>query len=98
MAEESAIPGAKFLGITVEDVEKYNLGKHKIKMNDNDLARLKQISEYDWFKDDKRWQKQFKQLKEMKAKVEIDALKTIGVSFISEKYLPEKIKNQDFLE
>ncbi len=98
MAEEAAIPGAKFLGITAEDVENYKLEKHKIKMNDNDLARLKQISEYDWFKDDKMWQKQFKKMKDMKAKVEIDALKTIGVSFISDKYLPEKIKNKDFLE
>jgi len=32
------------------------------------------------------------------AKAEIQALSAKGISFISEKYLPEKIKNKDFLE
>ena len=98
IAEESAIPGARFLGITAEDIEKYGLKRNLIKMEENDFSRLKQISEYDWFKEDKRWQKQFKMMKDLKAKAEIQALTARGVSFISDKYLPEKIKNKDFLD
>jgi len=97
-SEKLTIPGVRFLGITTDDVEKYDLKKHFIKMNDKDLSRLKQISEYKWFKDNKAWQKQFKKLKSFKAKAEIQALSSKGISFISEKYLPEKIKKKEFLD
>ena len=97
-SERLTIPSVKYLGITTDDVEKYDLKKHFIKMNDKDLARLKQISEYKWFKDNKAWQRQFKMMKQNKAKIEIQALSSKGISFISEKYLPEKIKNKDFLD
>ena len=61
-------------------------------------ARIKQVSEYDWFKDNKAWQRQFKMMKEFKAKVEIQALSARDISFVSEKYLPDKIKNKEFLD
>tara|TARA_Y100000310_G_scaffold342564_1_gene446341 strand:- start:2384 stop:3460 length:1077 start_codon:yes stop_codon:yes gene_type:complete len=92
-----AIPQVKFLGIMSKDIEKYGLHKHFIKLSDKDIARIKQISNYDWFKDEKRWQKEFKQMKKYKAKAEIQALSARGISFISEKYLPEKIKNKDWI-
>ena len=63
-----------------------------------DLARIKQVSQYEWFKDNKDWQRQFKMMKELNGKVEIQALTARGISFISEHYLPEKIKNKEFLE
>jgi len=98
ISERMAIPGVKFLGILSSDIEKYGLHKHFIKLNDKDIARIKQISEYDWFKDNKKWQKEFSQMKKYKAKAEIQALSARGITFISEKYLPEKIKNQDWIE
>ena len=85
-------------GITYQDVEKYGLQKHLIKMKDTDRARIKQVSEYEWFKDNKDWQKQFETMKKLDSKAEIQALSARGVSFISEKYLPEKIKNQELID
>jgi len=93
-----AIPSVKFLGITADDIENYKLQKNLIKFNDKDKARLKQIQNYSWFKDNKPWQRQFKLMKQMNAKAEIQALSSKGISFISDKYLPEKIKNKDFLD
>ncbi len=98
MAEEMAIPQAKFLGIRAHDIEKYGLQKHFIKLNEQDISRLKQLSEYEWFKNNKLWQQEFKSMKQFGAKAEIQALSARGVSFISEKYLPEKIKNKDWIE
>ncbi len=98
MSDKLTIPGVKFLGITADDIIKYDLKKHLIKLNDQDLARMKQVSEYEWFKDNKDWQRQLKMMKEFGAKAEIQALSARGISFISEKYLPDKIKKQDFLE
>ena len=63
-----------------------------------DGTRLKQISEYDWFKNDKNWQRQFKMMKQFGAKAEIQALSARGITFNTDRYLPEKIKNKDWLE
>lgn len=98
ISERLAIPNAKFLGLTVDDIEKYELKKHLIKFEEVDFKRLEQIMEYEWFKNNKEWQRQFKMMKEMKAKAELEALSSKGITFISEKYLPEKIKNQEFLD
>ncbi len=98
ISETQAIPNAKFLGITGDDIEKYGLSKHFIKFKDVDQARLKQMSEYDWFKKNKAWQRQFKLMKDYGAKAEIQALSARGITFISDKYLPEKIKAKDWLD
>ncbi len=98
MASEMAIPGVKFIGITCDDVVNYDLKRHFIKLTDQDIARLKQMQNYEWFEKNKDWQRQFKMMKEFGNKVEIQSLSSKGISFISEKYLPEKIKNQDFLD
>ncbi len=98
MASEMAIPGVKFIGITCDDVVNYDLKHHFIKLTDQDTARLKQMQNYEWFEKNKEWQRQFKMMKEFGNKVEIQALSSKGISFISEKYLPEKIKRSEFLD
>ncbi len=98
ISEKMAIPNVKFLGITVNDIEKYGLQKHLIKFKDTDLSRLKQIANYDWFKNNKEWQKQLEALKKLGAKAEIQALSSRGISFISDTYLPNKIKEKEFLD
>jgi len=97
-SERLTIPNVKFLGISCDDIVKYDLKKHFIKFTEQDKIRLKQIAEYDWFKDHKEWQRQFKMMKDNDAKIEIQALSAKGISFISEKYLVEKIKNKEFLD
>ncbi len=98
MAEEMAIPSVKFLGVSMDDINNYDLKKHFIKLTDQDRARIKQMQNYEWFAKHKEWQRQFKMMKEFDAKVEIQSLSSKGISFISEKYLPEKIKKKDWLE
>ena len=97
-AERLTIPSVRYVGITMDDVVKYDLKKQIIKLDDKDLARIKQVSQYDWFKNNKDWQRQFKLMKELNGKVEIQALSAKGISFISENYLPNKIKNKEFLD
>jgi len=98
MAKSMTIRTAKFLGITMDDIEKYGLKKHLIALTEIDHKRIDQLQDYDWFKDNKAWQRQFKLMKTFKGKVEIQSLSSRGISFISEKYLPEKIKNKDWIE
>jgi len=97
-SEKLTIPGVKYLGITMDDIEKYGLKKHFIKLDEKDYDRIKQVSQYEWFKDNIAWQRQFKMMKDFKGKVEIQSLSSKDISFVSEKYLPEKIKNKEFLD
>ena len=98
MASEMAIPSVKFLGITCDDVVNYDLQRHFITLTEQDISRLKQMQQYEWFVKNKEWQRQFKMMKEFNAKVEIQALSSKGITFISERYLPEKIKKKEWLD
>jgi DNA topoisomerase-6 subunit A len=98
MSETMTLQNARFLGITADDVTNYDLKKHFIKLKDVDYTRIKQIADYDWFAKHKPWQRQFKMMKDFGAKLEIQALSSKGITFISEKYLPDKIKKGEFLE
>ncbi len=98
MSESMTLTNARFLGIMADDITNYDLKKHFITFKDVDMTRLKQLQEYDWFKDNKEWQKEFKKMKEFSAKVEIQALSARGITFISDTYLPEKIKKKEFLD
>ncbi|HLG23693.1 MAG TPA: DNA topoisomerase IV subunit A [Candidatus Nanoarchaeia archaeon] len=98
MSGSMTLQNAKFLGVTADDVENYDLKKQFIKFKDVDLTRIKQLSDYDWFKKNKDWQRQFKMMKGFGAKLEIQSLSSKGITFISDKYLPEKIKRKEFLD
>ncbi len=98
MSSQLAIPDIKFLGLTADDIEKYDLKRHIIKFKEVDEKRLQQIANYPWFKNKKEWQRQFKLMKQMKGKVELAALSSKGITFISDVYLPEKIENKEWLD
>jgi DNA topoisomerase-6 subunit A len=98
MSQQLAIPDIKFLGLTGDDIEKYGLKRHIIRFKEVDEKRLQQIANYPWFKNRKEWQRQFKLMKDMKGKVELAALSSKGITFISDVYLPEKIKNEEWLD
>jgi DNA topoisomerase-6 subunit A len=52
--------------------------------------------QYVWFKP-KEWQKELKNMLHFGHKLELEALSAKGIKFVSETYLPEKIKQEDFL-
>jgi DNA topoisomerase-6 subunit A len=68
-----------------------------IALNKEDEKRARQIMNYPWFKE-KRWQNEMKKMMESKVKLELEALSSRGISFISEQYLPNKIRNDDYLD
>ena len=94
-----ATPDAKFIGMTMDDVEEYKLKERKvvISLKERDIKRLKELMEYPWFKRSKDWQKQFQKMLDWKIKVEQDALATWSLEFVAEKYLPEKLANPNKL-
>ena len=96
-SKRMAVPEAKFMGIRASDFERYDLSDDvKIALNDRDITRAKQIANYPWFEDRKDWQKEIKQMLRNDFKMEVESLITKDISYVSEVYVPERLKKKDF--
>jgi len=96
ISDRIATPEARFIGLTTTDVFEYDLKKVTIKLKEVDIKRAKELLKYDWFKHP-RWQKEINLMLEKGIKAEIEALSRRGLKFMSEQYLPEKLKKKDFM-
>lgn len=96
VSKRLATPKARFLGLTLSDVDKYDLGKATIKAKDIDIKRAKELLAYSWFKN-KEWQKEIQMMVDRRIKAELEALASRHLKFVSETYLPEKIEGRQFL-
>ncbi len=95
--EKLATPKAQFLGLTTMDVEKFKIPKEvTIRLNALDVKRLNEMGSYEWFQK-KEWKQEFANMKEKAVKLELEALSKKGIRFITEEYVPDKIKNEEFL-
>ena len=96
-SERMAIPEARFIGLSSFDQEKYKLPKNvTLKLKDIDRKRISEVLAYPWFKK-KQWQDELKHMVEKGVKLELEALSAKDFKFITEKYVPEKIKQKDWL-
>lgn len=93
-----AVPNVRFLGMSALDYKKFNLPKAvEIKLKKEDLARAEQMKAYPWFKD-KKWQREIEATVKNGFKMEVDSVLTKGISFITEEYIPKKIRDRDWLD
>lgn len=94
-----AIPEAKFLGIRAKDYEACDLSEAvKIDLKDNDIKRAEEIAAYPWFKDHKGWQKEIAKMMSNGFKMEVESLITKDISYVTEEYVPQRLKAQDWLD
>ena len=93
-----AVPDARFVGLSSFDRDKYKLPVNvAIKMDDGDNNRAKQMLAYPWFQA-KQWQREIEEMVRSGMKFELEALSRRGISFITEEYLPRKLRDRDWLE
>ena len=98
-SQRMAVPDAKFLGIRAQDYQRYDLTDDvQIALNDRDIARSKQIANYPWFKDKKPWQLEIKQVLRSGFKMEVESLITKDISYVTEVYVPDRLKAKDWLD
>ena len=98
-SERLAIPEARFLGIRSIDYERCGLTDDvQIGMNDNDRDRAKQIAAYPWFKDNRAWQKEIEKMLDNDFKMEVESLINKSISYVTEEYVPERLKKKDWLD
>ncbi len=94
-----AIPDARFLGLRAKDFEACGLSKSvRINLNDTDRKRAKQIAKYPWFAHKPQWQKEIKHLLDNGFKLEVEALVSKDISYVTEEYTPQRLKDKDWLD
>lgn len=96
VSDRLGTPNAKFLGLTLSDVDKFDLKNFTIKAEEVDVKRAEEMLKYEWFQAPE-WQKELKMMIQRKIKAELEALSGKGLKFVTEVYLPQKIKNKEFL-
>jgi len=90
------VPKAQFIGVTPDDIVKYNLPTHKLK--DVDITRARQALKNDPFiLAHKPWQNALQKIISMGVRCEQQALSAHGLNYVIDTYLPEKFKARTFL-
>jgi len=98
-SERMAIPDAKFLGLRSRDFERCELSPSvKINLSDTDIKRAKQIASYPWFEHKKAWQKEIEQMLKNGFKLEVEALISRDISYVTEEYTPQRLAEGDWLD
>jgi DNA topoisomerase-6 subunit A len=94
-----AIPDARYLGLRSKDFESCELPESvKIILNDQDIKRANQIKSYPWFEKKKAWQKEIELMLKNGFKLEVEALISKDISYVTEEYVPQRLEERDFLD
>ena len=94
-----AIPEARYLGLRSDDYMRCQLSPSvQIKLNDQDIKRAKQIAQYPWFEHKKAWQKEIELMLKNGFKLEVEALISKDISYVTEEYVPARLKEGVFLD
>jgi len=98
-SERLAIPEAKYLGIRASDYRACGLTDDvQIALNDTDIKRAREIAAYPWFEGHKGWQREIEGLLNNGFKMEVESLITKDISYVTETYVPERLKKKDWLD
>jgi len=98
-SKRMAIPGARFLGLRSRDYERCKLSPSvQIALSDTDIKRAKQIAAYPWFAAKKAWQKEIATMLSNGFKLEVEALISKDISYVTDTYTPERLAAGDWLD
>ena len=98
-SQRMAIPDAKYIGLRSIDYARCGLSEDVIiELDKNDVTRAGQIKEYPWFASKREWQKEVDQMLKNGFKMEVESLISKSISYVTEEYLPERLKKKDWLD
>jgi DNA topoisomerase-6 subunit A len=97
-SQRMAIPAARFIGMSSFDAAEFDIPPHvPMPLTEEDRRRAKEILAYPWFAQ-RPWQKEIKHMLALGVKLELEALSNKHFSFITEEYLPRKLKERRWLD
>jgi DNA topoisomerase-6 subunit A len=93
-----AVPAARFIGMSSFDAERFELPAHvTMPLTEEDRRRAREIRGYPWFQR-KEWQRELKHMEALGVKLELEALSNKHFRFITQDYLPRKLKEHNWLD
>ncbi len=97
-SQRMAIPAARFIGMSSYDAERFDIPAHvAMPLTPEDRRRAKEIRKYPWFQK-RAWQREIKYMEAIGKKLELEALSNKHFSFITEEYLPKKLRDKRWLD
>ena len=88
----------KWLGVRPTDFEKYNIPEEcLIPMTDADMRTGQLLLQEDFIKQNEEWSKEIKLMLKLKRKAEIQALSVYGFQYLTRNFLPQKLKEKDWI-
>ena len=97
-SQRMAIPAARFIGMSSFDAERFDIPPHvPMPLTDEDRRRAREIRNYPWFAK-RAWQREIRHMEQLGVKLELEALSNKHFSFITEEYLPRKLREKMWLD
>jgi meiotic recombination protein SPO11 len=91
-------PDIKWLGLRPSDLNKFDLPEQcRLDMTENDIKTGKELLKEDFIQKNPEWMKELEIMVKTKKKAEIQALSSFGFQYITEEYLPRKLKEGDWI-
>ncbi len=98
LGKDFAVPEAKFIGVTMSDIEEFSFLKQlTIKAKEVDLKRAEEMLSYPWIAKSEDWVRELKLVLKTKKKLEQDALQGESLTFVGE-YVKHKIEEKKWLK
>ncbi len=98
-SQRMAIPDARYLGLRSKDFDRCQLSASvKILLSEKDRKRAQQIAKYPWFAHKKAWQKEIEVMLTNDFKLEVEALISKDISYVTEQYVPQRLADHDWLD
>ncbi|WP_458719776.1 DNA topoisomerase IV subunit A [Candidatus Nitrosocosmicus sp. R] len=91
-SERLVTPNAQVLGMMFSDIYQYNIPEvARLTASDEDINRANDMKKKPWMQN-KQWQKELNLFLHKKEKCELDAFFKHGFKYLSETYLPQKLR------
>jgi len=91
-------PDIKWLGVRPSDLEKYNIPEQcRLDMTAKDIQTGNALLEEDFIKSRPEWGKELRIMLKTKKKAEIQALSSFGFQYLTQFYLPQKLREGDWI-
>jgi meiotic recombination protein SPO11 len=91
-------PDIKWLGLRPSDLNKFDLPEQcRLDMTENDIKTGKELLKEDFIQKNPEWMKELEIMVKSKKKAEIQALSSFGFQYITEEYLPKKLRDGDWI-
>ena len=70
----------------------------KIDLEATDIKRANEIKNYPWFAEHKGWQKEIDLMLKNGFKMEVEAMLNKDISYVTEEYVPQRLRDEDWLD